>query len=365
MKKLYIDKTNRLSLDSQFTNVNGLTVKLSLIGESGEPLMDSNLQDIEDTTVDWDNTANKYIAVINLHPETPIQFARAFWYAADIGDNNIELEGFQPEDLSVEAATVLNQAYTQILPVSMFLDDYIASQSKMDDSYRRSISRYINKNVNKFREELLVAQGNLEMRLKMRFFATKDHQERDYYEQEFRSTWWQLQFDWSPVISIEKWLLTYGANPAVDLTQNIAEYMKIEHKMGTAEFVPTALNGTLWAALITNLSALGITIMADGAFNRIPLLFNIDYTHGLNYPVLPEAEKASIRWAIGRNALINLLPRVDPSVRFPSQSTSGDGVSKSQSSQVKDLVKDYREEEDAWVKDYARQYAKHFDIVVV
>ena len=81
-------------------------------------------------------------------------------------------------------------------------------------------------------------------------------------------------------------------------------------------------------------------------------------------PNLAEAKKESLRLAVARNALISLLPRIDPLVRKPTESFGIDGASRSVSSGVRDLIKDYREEEAEWVKEIMREYAMHIEIVV-
>jgi hypothetical protein len=135
--------------------------------------------------------------------------------------------------------------------------------------------------------------------------------------------------------------------------------------MGTLEFLPTAIQGNLFTALINGVSGLGISIMNSGSFNRIPFLFRIKYTYGLNFPTLPDAEKEAIRQAIGCHTLIKILPILDPSVRVTSGSKSIDGVSKSQNSGMAALLKTYEEQEKIFVNNIKRKYALHFDMGVV
>ena len=51
-------------------------------------------------------------------------------------------------------------------------------------------------------------------------------------------------------------------------------------------------------------------------------------------------------------------------MRKPTESFGIDGASRSVSSGVRDLIKDYREEEAEWVKEIMREYAMHIEIVV-
>jgi hypothetical protein len=105
--------------------------------------------------------------------------------------------------------------------------------------------------------------------------------------------------------------------------------------------------------------------MADGGYSRVPCLFRIDYTHGLDFPNLSNQERESIRNAVGRRALINVLPKIDPLVRATSESKSIDGASKSKTGGIKDYLKEYKTEDAAWCASMQREYGSGFEIAVV
>jgi hypothetical protein len=170
--------------------------------------------------------------------------------------------------------------------------------------------------------------------------------------QEFNTEFWLQQTDWRPIISLDSFKLSYGQDD-FPISMDISKYMLVDKKMGTMEFLPTVSPSELYTALITGVSAIGISIIARATASRIPLLFRIQYTHGLDFPNLDPATKESFRNAIGRNCLINLLPIIDPLIRNPS--TSG----------LRDLLKTYQEEETRWIQVTQREYGSGVDMIVV
>ena len=361
MKKLFVDQQNILTLDSQFTNKDGLDVELTLVGESGVALNDGVGDPISAVAVAWDASLNKYKTAFTLEAGTTPQYVRAFWYVEESG-KVIDTPGFSPEDIQLVSSSV--SISPEILPLSLFITSYLASDSKLDETYKRAVAAWIGVNGDVAREEIMGAQGNLEEEIKMFFFRRTDSVQRDFYMQDFRSEFWQLQMDYSPIISVDTYELKYG-NSAQEITANIAEHIQVSKEMGILEFLPTTMNGNLWSALISSVTALGITMMNDSGYSRIPLLFRVTYTHGLDFPNLPPSEKSSIRNAVGRRAMINLLPRIDPIMRRPSESKSVDGASKSRSGGMKEILKDYREDEKVWVHNMRNRYARNMDMTIV
>jgi hypothetical protein len=314
--------------------------------------------------ISYDGTAKQYKVTFSLDPATKPQYGRIYWYATLAGVPVDLPPDHQPEDVEIAVSFKTAPATSQIMPVQVFLDRFIAADAKMDAKYKAAVAAFVATNRNYMAQELFAAQGDLEREIKMKFFATQAHMERDFFQQEFRSEFWLQQVDYKPIISVDHYFVKYGST-GVEITTDIADKMMVDPKMGTIEFLPTTVSGTLFAALLTNVSALGLSIMADGGYSRVPCLFRIDYTHGLDFPNLSNQERESIRNAVGRHALINVLPKVDPLMRATSESKSLDGASKSKSGGVKDILKDYRDEDKAWIASMQREYGSGFEIAVV
>ena len=374
MKQLFIDQSNALTLDAQFVNKAGIIIALAIIGEDGNALKDSTGAAISGWTNDtgapaelqkvtFDTDLKKYKAVFSFATGTKPQYIRAFWYAKE-GTTAIDLPGYLPEEIQLVTASPSASAQPQVLPLSLFESVFLAQDFKMDDDFKEGIRLLMSKNRSEVERELLAAQGRIELKLKMRLFATKDKMDRDYYAEEFRQNYWLQQTNFKPIISVDSYKLIYGSKEIL-VTPDIHDMMVVNKKMGTIEFLPTAFSGTLFSMMINNVSALGITIMQTGGWSRVPLLFRIEYTHGLDFPNLEASQKEAIRHAVGRNALIELLPRIDPLLRTTSESMSIDGASSSESSGAKDIIKAFREEETAFVDELKREYGMHFDMVVV
>ena len=358
MKTLSLTQPNKFYLDAPNTNAEGLSVALRLIGESGEALKSSAGDELIFNTPEFDTDKRKYFVQFTFLAGTAKQYARAFWKV--IGeDEPITIDGYYPQDVEIVQSEGTFAA--QVVPVGYFID-FIAAEETLDDNFTAAIAIYAKRgNMGK---DLLAAQGNLERATRLTFFQQKASMERDFFAQEFRDEYWLQQTDYRPIVSVDSYKLIYGAQ-AVELSQNIANQMVVDHKMGTIEFLPTVLAGNLFTILASTISAMGATLVAGGGHSRVPVLFRVEYTHGLDFPRQAENEKESIRAAICRNALRLVLPRIDPSMRFTSNSNSIDGASFSQSSNVPNILKSYEEDEKKWIAEMKSRYITDFNIAVL
>ncbi len=367
MVKLVKEKLNRIILkDSKIeTKSNIYDVSISIFNEAGEYVKDKNGQNIDSKEVSWDNTEFFYYVDIDFHSSTPEGYLRIIWNvelkitheAIELSDENL------PQEIELVSNGATNNLLPQIVPISFFLDNYIAKDIRMDAQYKQAVEIYVAQNRRDLNRWLLAAQSKLEMALKTVFFTMQDTINRDYYMQDFGSEFWINQANYRPIVSIDHYSLVYGAQN-VEITKDIKDYILVDKKMGTFEFLPTAVQGNLFTALINGVSGLGISIMNSGNFNRVPFLFRITYTYGLDFVNLPEQEKEGIRQAIARHTIIQLLPILDPSVRITNDSKTIDGVTKSQNSGMAALLKTYSEEEKEWLREYRRKYALDFDMAV-
>ena len=375
MKRLSVDRGNVFYFDGIPTPTDTLLLYATIAGENGGPLKtdtgvelsnisNDDTQPIAKLLISYDSVAKEYKAVFNLDPATKVQYGRIYWYATLAGVPVDLPSDHTPEDVEIAASFKIAPATSQIMPVQVFLDRFIAADAKMDAKYKAAVNAFVAASRSYMAQELFAAQGDLEREIKMKFFATQAHMERDFFQQEFRSEFWLQQVDYKPIISVDHYFLKYGSD-GIEITEDIADKMMVENRMGTIEFLPTSVSGTLFAALLTNVSALGLSIMADGGYSRVPCLFRIDYTHGLDFPNLSDQERESIRNAVGRRALINVLPKIDPLVRATSESKSIDGASKSKTGGIKDYLKEYKTEDAAWCASMLREYGSGFEIAVV
>lgn len=347
---------------------------LSIFGEDGQPLKTlsgdslfaiTNYAPPTTPAINWDSVNQKHYVEFQFNASTREQYARAYWLVTTPDNVTVNIDGYTPEDIRL-VPTAVQSPSPELVPLTYFIEGYLAVESKLDARYKAAVEAYINQDRNNLREILKAAVGNLQDKTEIYFTPTKAVIERDMYSQDFRTEWWLQQTDYVPIISVDKYELIYGTNPPLNVTSDIAAFMKFEPNMGTIEFVPTAIGGSLWTALISNLSGLGLASYVQGGFPRVPLLFHIEYTHGLDFFNLSEAEKAKIRNAICRNALITILPMIDPYFRVSSRSISIDGASKSYSAgQLLQILKDLREDEQKFVDSLRRKYARNVPMVVV
>lgn len=359
MKKIKIGVENTVYFDAQEFNVSGLTVTASVLGESGDVLLNGSNAELKDLATSFDGDKKKYRLVFTLSETTGSQYAGIYWQT----ESNLPI----PDDFSPEYVEIVEQlpvGKNILMPVSVFTDRFLRTQANVDAQLKTVLDNFTNQNRDYVQQELLSAQGTIEQKIKMRIFTTKAKMDRDFYSEPFRTGFWMQVTDYRPIISVDKYQLIYGSK-GLEITQDIAQHMVVDPRMGTIEFLPTTLHGSLFTALISHVHALGITIAQDGGYNRIPLLFQIEYRHGLwEFPEFTPAHKESMRNAVARHALINLLPRIDPLVRKTSESKSIDGASKSRSGGVSDIIKTYREEEEKWVDEIKREFAMHIDMAV-
>ncbi len=336
---------------------------LSIYGEGGTPLQDNTGTSLVRIAAAWvDNVG--FQKAIQFGDATPPQMVRVFWLVNDANGNAVSIDAsYQPADFELVAITG-DLVTPEALPSTLFEDAFLSVDTKLDSDYKNAVAAYKKKDSAQFRRDLLTAQGDIEYALKSKFFLTEETICRDYYVNDFRSNFWQVQTNHRPLHQVTSFKLVYGTKE-IDITPDLASEIIVDPLMGTMEFLPTTVSGSLFTALMTNIAALGITILNDGGYSRVPNLFHITYDYGLDFPNLTPAQKQSIRFAIGRHAMINLLPILDPVVRRQSISRGIDGVSKSQSTGIPQLLKTYREDEATWIAEIQRDLDLNTEFIVV
>jgi hypothetical protein len=136
--------------------------------------------------------------------------------------------------------------------------------------------------------------------------------------------------------------------------------------MGTVEFLPLPTGPTsyLYQVLYQNLSGFAVSFLYGG-LGRVPGFFNYTYETGLFTDQTDQNEKESIRFAIGRRAMIKVLPFLDPIMRMNSQSESLDGQSATISYNSREYLKSLKEEDKEFVYTMRKNYARNIGAVII
>ena len=356
MKKLYLNTDNIFALDSDDVDDDTFNVQLSLVGEDGIVLKDNTDKDLilsstgTSPALTFDTDLNQFVGTIHLAAGTIRQYARAFWVVTDANDLPIALASYYPEEISIENnPSDATQTYRQMLvPKAYFLDTFLGNYPSFSQTIVNILAEIEARNPNTLSNMLLASQGELEKQIRTRFFKTQFHLDKDMYDEDFRQSHWLQQPNIKPLISCDSFLLVYGNN-AIVLSNDIADSIKVDKDLGCFEWMPLVTSTTLFTMIISTLSGLAITAYASDYASRIPGLFRIIYTAGMDFPNLSDPDKESIRKAICRNSFITLKPLIDPIMRERSISKSIDGASKSSSGGMDIIIKQFKEDEKEWI----------------
>ena len=360
MISLIRENTNRLFLDDAAVTVTGDTVTVSIVDEAGKVVNDAagnSLQNLPCTFL-----TDKYYRDITFAANTPTGYLRAVWNVVKSGLSVSLSPWNNPQDVKLDTSSI--QQTSEILPVRVFLDEFLAGEATLDETFLDAIRAFEEHDKDAFRKKVLAAQGDLERDIKTKFFPTALEWNIDYYEDTFKDTFWLQTMPIRPIISVDSYKLVYGGQD-VTISNNIASQMVVNKEMGTIEFLPTVLAGNLFVIMAATITAMGATLVGRGEFSRIPLLFRILYTGGLDWMNLEPQKKESIRQAVGTRALINILPKIDPYIRKQSISRSIDGASKSVSSGMNTVIKQYQEQDKEFVKTIQRELGTNLDMGVI
>jgi len=356
-EKLHIGKTNRVYLtDANLSGNDDYTVTLSVVDETGTVAVDAEIvpASLVNKACTWDATLLKYYFEITFATATVPGFFRLFWLVITTATGRPVSLQEQNEPQTVRVIKYSTFA-RELVPVQWFLDHYL---------YKVDISDYP---LEEIRESLKIAQGDLEMHKCNTFFSptTITDEVHDYYYERFSSSFWIQQLHHTPLISITSFTIKYGDTEIATLEN---DYVEIDKDLGTVEIMPTQ-GGYFYTLLSTGLSGMAFNTLAG--WSRIPLFFHITYQAGLNWDSLGEAEKMSIRHAIGMQAAINLLPKLDSRMGLSSESRGVDGTTESFSytssamyGQNSAAIEQYQKDLEVWVENFRRKYGKNIFIQV-
>jgi hypothetical protein len=338
----------------------GKRILLSILGEDGKPLTDNNNQLLIDLELVYNNTDKFYeITDVVINHNTPEQYIRFFFSSPDttISDE------YYPEDVRLIGSTL--QQKVELVPLQYFLDYALSGNSHLDNNYRKAVQAYLSRNREGVRKQLQQAQHILETKTKL-YFSEREviDEKKDYFFDRFTAHLWFFQVLNPPINELLDFKIFYSNNPIADINKSL---FVVNREEGTIEFmpIPGGDSASLYTMLLSNLNAFGLAIIQNNSFERIPAMFRVSYKSGLVYPGCDEIEKESIRLSVCKQALVELLPKIDPAMRISSGSESLDGGSKSKSYQVKDILKSYKEEINDFAEDLRMKYGRNVDMVIV
>ena len=352
MKKLYLKTDNIYILDSSIASIADYKLQLSLVGEDGTVLKDNAGKDLvlssfdDAQAIEFDTDLKKWKVTIRFADTTVKQYARAYWVVTDSSDNPISIPSYYPEELSVELSpSDITTTYSpMVVPASYFIDTFLADYPSISEDLIETIKEINERNPDIFRNELLASQDILEEEIRTKFFKTQFELDRDMYDEDFRQSHWIQQPDYKPIVSCDSFYLVYGNN-AILLSNDIAESIKVDKNLGFFEWMPLVTSTTLFTMIISTLSGLAISSYASDYASRIPGLFRIKYTAGMDFPNLPPQKKERIRRLVSRNCFCQIMPRFDSLMREANISQSIDGASLSTTSGIPKIIEQFQKDE--------------------
>lgn len=357
MKKLIIGVASVITLDQTGIG-SGKTVKLTIAGEDGAPLKDSNNLTLADIVLTYDGATLKYkTSSITISTGHKTQYIRLFFYSTDTTISS----DYYPEDAKLESNVLTPDA--EIVPVQYFVDYILAAGSKVDLDYEEAITSYL-ADKDGVRSFLRSAQADLERDCEMFFLPRQWTDKRDNYFERFSIHLWQFQTTFVPIVSLDEIKIMFGQAEIVNIDK---KYFAYDKNMGILEFLPLpgGDSSSMYTLLLQNLSNVAIAVIEGSGFQRIPNMFQVTYTTGLFYDGADAVEKESIRKAVARRAYLDLINYIDPRKRNASESENTDGVQATKSFRLDKIVEELQKDERKFIDSLQRKYAKTIDMVGV
>jgi hypothetical protein len=369
MKKLYLNTDNILTLDATNVNANTFIVRLSIVGEDGIVLKDNDDNDLIlsslGTNPELTFVNGKFQGTIHLASTAVKQYARAFWVVSDANNLPVSVVGYYPEEITVEnAPDDATQVYEQmVVPATYFIDSFLSAYPSLSPELLQVITEINAKNPDIIKRELLASQDLLEADIRTKFFNTQFRLGRDWNDEVFYANYWLQQVDWLPLVSVDSFILEYG-NQDIVLSNDLKDSMVIDKAQGTIEWLPTIVSGNLFTIIISTVSSLAVSMVAMGERSRIPQLFRIIYTAGMDFPNLPAQKKERIRRLVSRNCFCQIMPRIDSLMREGNISQSIDGASLSRGSGVPKIIEQFQKDEIRDVKMFQKELGTSISMAV-
>lgn len=342
---------------------NGLTIKLTIIGENGKPIKDSSNNEIKDVTLTQYNSTEftgVYYQDITIHADTPDQYIRLYYTCSQY---NI-LNTYQPQDAKLVGSSLKD---AEVVPVQYFIDYILAPEINIDPLYRKAIGDYVKRNREGVRKYLQGAESQLERATRLYFAErTITDEKKDYFFDQFNIHLWQFEVAYPPINELVDFKIVYGQK---EIAKIDTKFFVFDRVQGLIEFLPspTGDSAGIYSMVLGGVAMGGspFLFLTSNNLSRIPALFRATYKTGLIYDGCDVKEKESIRMAICNRALINMLPKIDPALRSGSYSEGADGVSSNRNYMVRDILKGYEEQEKEFIEDLRTKYGRNLDVVVV
>lgn len=357
MKKILIGVSTVIVLD-QLNLGSGKNIYVTLISEEGIPLKDSSNLSLSELPLTYDGTTLKYkTAALTINVLEKPQYIRLYFYSTNADIQEI----YYPEDAQLVINSLTPEA--EIVPVQYFIDFVLAASSKLDLDYVDAIDNYT-ADKGGIKSFLKSAQGDLERDLEMYLTPRTLVEKRDNYFERFSMHLWQVQVYYPPIIDLVDIKIMYGTAQIANIGK---QYFTFDKNTGILEFLPLPGGDTsaIYTLLLNNISAMGISILRGGNFERIPNMFEITYTSGLFHLAADPIEKESIRKAVARRAYLDLINYIDPRKRNASESESIDGVTTTKSFRIDKIVDDLKADEQKFIQSFQKKYGKGVDMVIV
>lgn len=348
-QKIYLDQTGL---------ADGKTIKLSIIGEDGNPLISNTDTQLKDIVLEYDSLVSKYGKEIQFKDSTPKQYVRLYFFSSNATIN----PDYYPEDAHLDESVLT--AAAEIVPFGYLRDFYLNARTQMDAKHKLIIDAFLadKKGV---QSNIAAAQNDLEIDLEMFLTPREKLEVRDNYLEKFSENFWQFQVSYPPIIDLLEFKLKIGNNPLADISTDL---FSVNHQMGTIEFVPfpTENSAGYFSYLLYGTIGLAATAISGmGGYARIPNMFHCKYTCGLFSPTADSIEKEGIRATIARKALMRILTLTDPKVTKGNRSENVDGGSASESYSTDKLFKQWIDEENKWAYGMKKRYGKLVNVAVI
>lgn len=340
-----LNTKNKIYLQDPRVNETSYSVSFSVLNELGAAATDNEEVSIEDNSAIFDNVTKQWYAEFILSASSKGKYYRLVFGILDKSGSYMVSDAALV-DLIIQRTT----SSIQLVPPAFFRD-YVINQ-ELDDDIKEAVSKYP---MDALTEWLLSANGELEHDIELSFTPkTIENEPHDWFQDNFYETHWMINLFHMPIISVQAYYMYYGTEKVCEI---LPEYLTLGKEMGIVEYLPINSQPFSQIFFTMGIEATQLSLMARGwGASRLPNVFRVSYTHGLDFLNLEETEQSSIRMAICRRAMLNGLPRISPEVIKGSKSSSADGVSYSETNRGIEWLNIAREADVKYVLNMKRRY---------
>jgi hypothetical protein len=350
MKSITKYSLNKLLLEDTDIATDDYTVKYRVLNELGQVALDNEDNPIENKDAEFDDTLKRYCTSFQLSSTSKGKYYRLVFDITD-ADGIYIVSNYALVNLIIESNSI------QLVPNEYFRDYTL--NANLIDEFRQTILAYPDDAV---KELLLSATGQLQTDCEMSFTPkTIENEAHDWFQDNLRETSWMIQFFNYPIISVQSYQLYFGTSKVVEIP---TEYLLLEKIMGTVEYLPAPNQPFFLIFQNLGIESTQLQLFSRGlGAPRLPAVFRISYTYGIDFMNIPEEEQAEIRLAIARRALLNGLGSISPAVLNQSVQKSVDGASYGVTRNGFAYLQELKGNEKDWVETYKRRYNKHIKMI--